>query len=84
MKHYLCQNPMMQNMQMTKFTTLVDPYVVETLGTIIGESVVVETIRGSIQGILEGVKPDHIILKTYDGDTTFYIRIQQIVSVMPT
>lgn len=75
--------PMMQNTQPVMYTSLVDPYVVDTLKTIIGRSVVIETVRGNLQGRLADVKPDHIVVKAYDNDTLFYVRIQQIVYVMP-
>ncbi|WP_268050980.1 DUF2642 domain-containing protein [Clostridium ganghwense] len=74
---------MMQSRQPIKYVTLIDPYVVEALRMIIGQSVVIETVRGNIQGILEDVKPDHVVVKTYDSDTVFYVRLQQIVHVMP-
>lgn len=77
------QMPMMQERQPVRFTTLVDPYVVETLRSIIGRSVVIETVRGNLQGKLADVKPDHIVVKAHDNDTVFYVRIQQIVHVMP-
>ncbi len=84
MNYELYQRPMMQNMQPIQYTTLTDPYVVETLRTIIGKSVVIETVRGNLQGILADVKPDHVVVKSYDKDTVFYVRLQQIVHVMPT
>jgi ferredoxin-fold anticodon binding domain-containing protein len=84
MNYELYQRPMMQNMQPIQYTTLIDPYVIETLRTIIGKSVVIETVRGNLQGILADVKPDHVVVKSYDKDTVFYVRLQQIVHVMPT
>ncbi|MCY6372063.1 YuzF family protein [Clostridium ganghwense] len=83
MNYQLYQMPMMQSRQPIKYVTLIDPYVVEALRMIIGQSVVIETVRGNIQGILEDVKPDHVVVKTYDSDTVFYVRLQQIVHVMP-
>lgn len=75
--------PMLQNTQPINYITPIDPYVVETLRSIIGQPVLIETVRGTLQGILEDVKPDHIIVKAYDNNTMFYVRIQQIVYVMP-
>ena len=77
------QMPIMQNMQPIMYTTLIDPYVVEALRMIKGRSVVIETVRGNLQGILADVKPDHIVIKAHDNDTVFYVRLQQIVHVMP-
>ena len=74
----------MNNRQQIQYTTLVEPYVIETLSSIIGRSVVIETVRGNLQGILSDVKPDHVVVRSYDGDTMFFVRIQQIVHVMPT
>ena len=86
MSYQLYQMPMIQNRQPVQYTTLVDPYVVETLRMIIGRSVVIETVRGNLQGIIAEVKPDHVVVRSYDSDTMFYVRIQQIVHVivMPT
>ena len=67
-----------------QYTTLVDPYVVDALKTLIGKSVVIETVRGNLQGIVADVKPDHVVVESYDNDTLFFVRIQQIVHVMPT
>lgn len=75
--------PMMKNTQQINYTTIIDPYVVETLKTIIGRTVLVETVRGSLQGILVEVKPDHVVVKTHGTDSVFYIRLQQIIYVMP-
>lgn len=84
MSYQLYQRLMMQNNHPIKYTTLTDPYVVETLRMIIGTPVVIETVRGNLQGILVDVKPDHVVVKSYDSDTVFYVRLQQIVHVMPT
>lgn len=83
MNYHSYQMPIMQTRQPMEDIKLIEPYVVEVLERIIGKSVVVETVRGNLQGILEDVKPDHIVVKSYDGDTVFYVRLQQIVHVMP-
>ncbi|RKD31288.1 hypothetical protein BET03_03450 [Thermohalobacter berrensis] len=67
----------------TQNVTLVDPYVIRTLETIRGRNVVVETVRGSLHGVLMDVKPDHIVVKSDNGDSRFFVRIQQIVHIMP-
>lgn len=84
MNYHLYQMPTIQNIQSMQYTTLVDPYVLEALRMIIGISVVIETVRGNLQGIIADVKPDHVVVRSYDSDTIFYVRIQQIVHVMPT
>ncbi|MCY8957131.1 YuzF family protein [Bacillus cereus] len=53
-----------------------NPYVYQTLQSVIGKHVVIETVRGK----LKDVKPDHLLIE----DTVPYIvRIQQIVWIMP-
>jgi hypothetical protein len=78
------QMPMIENRQQIVYTTLTEPFVVEALRMIVGRSVVIETVRGNLQGILEDVKLDHVVVRSYDKDTVFYVRLQQIVHVMPT
>ncbi|WP_207653833.1 YuzF family protein [Tepidibacter mesophilus] len=79
------RNPMMQkhNIMTTNYTTVIDPFVIEALKMVIDRSVVIETVRGNLQGILVDVKPDHIVVKPHGNDTTFFVRIQQIVYIMP-
>jgi len=79
-------NPMMQeeyNRRMINYTTVIDPFVIEALKTVLGRSVVIETVRGNLQGVLVDVKPDHIVVRPHGNDTTFFVRIQQIVYIMP-
>ncbi|MCQ5365937.1 YuzF family protein [Anoxybacillus salavatliensis] len=64
-----------------QFMSFIDPYVYQTLQTIRGKEVIIETVRGNVQGIIQDVKPDHIVLKS--SDTLFFVRIQQIVWIMP-
>jgi len=64
-----------------KFMALYDPYVVQTLETVQGSNVVVQTCQGSIRGQLSDVKPDHVVIQS-DG-ASFFIRIQQIIWIMP-
>ncbi|MDR0139957.1 YuzF family protein [Metabacillus idriensis] len=72
----------MQNQsQGPQMITIVDPYVFQTLQSVIGKVLVIQTVRDSIRGKLKDVKPDHIVLEA--GDSVFFIRIQQIVTIMP-
>lgn len=64
-----------------QFMSFIDPYVYQNLQTIRGKEVIIETVRGNVQGIIQDVKPDHIVLKS--SDTLFFVRIQQIVWIMP-
>ncbi|MFC7371986.1 YuzF family protein [Fictibacillus iocasae] len=65
-----------------QYMTLVDPFVVQRLQSVIGKDLVVETTKDTIRGTLTEVQPDHIVL-TAGGDSIFFVRIQQIVTVMP-
>ncbi|MBJ7930855.1 MULTISPECIES: YuzF family protein [Bacillus cereus group] len=57
-----------------------NPYVYQTLQSVIGKYVVIETVRGNVRGKLKDDKPDHLLIE----DTVPYIvRIQQIVWIMP-
>ncbi|WP_254391735.1 DUF2642 domain-containing protein [Terribacillus sp. DMT04] len=58
-----------------------EPYVFQLLQSLTGGRVVVESPGDSYRGILIDAKPDHIAIK--DGDSVFYIRTMQIISVMP-
>lgn len=59
----------------------IDPYVYQTLQTVIGQKLIVQTCTGSIRGHLRDVKPDHILIMS--DDAQFFIRIAEIVWVMP-
>lgn len=61
--------------------SLVDPYVYQSLLTVVGKTVVVQTTDGSVRGELADVKPDHVVVNV--SGSAFFIRIQCIVWVMP-
>lgn len=60
---------------------VVEPYVLEAAGTLIGCFVVVETTRGSISGTLIDAKPDHLVIQ--QRDSAFFVRVCEIVWIMP-
>ncbi|GAA0371173.1 YuzF family protein [Bacillus horti] len=60
----------------------IDPYVYQALQSLKGKKVVVETVRGSVRGNVQDVKPDHVVVQAHGS--SFYIRTAQIVWVMPT
>jgi len=62
--------------------TLTDPYVFQTLTGIIGKNIIVQTVQGSVTGVLQDVKPDHIVVNM--GGSSFFIRTQQIIWVIPS
>nr|WP_234405665.1 DUF2642 domain-containing protein [Paenibacillus sp. IHBB 10380] len=59
----------------------VDHCVVETLKSLIGKCVLLETTRGKVEGIVCDCKPDHVILQCRGKN--FYVRIFEIVWIMP-
>ncbi|WP_226577872.1 YuzF family protein [Halobacillus litoralis] len=63
------------------YRTLVEPCVVNRLQSVVGAQLVIETTKDTIRGKLLEVQPDHIALQA--GDSTFFVRIQQIVTIMP-
>lgn len=69
------------NQQITTFSSVIDPYVFQTLQGITGASVVVQTTKGTVTGMLKNVMPDHIVVES--GGSPFFIRTQQIVWVIP-
>lgn len=64
-----------------QMVSLVDPYVYQTLQSVMGRNVVIETPRGSVRGQLADVKPDHVVIQMHGS--SFFVRIQQIIWVMP-
>lgn len=70
-------------MKMPMQVSCIDPYVVSALMTLRGQRVVVETVRGSLNGNIIDVKPDHIVLGEMYDDSRFFIRIAEIVHIMP-
>lgn len=59
----------------------VDPFVVQTLQSITGSNVVIETTRGNVRGSISDVKPDHVVIQAHNA--FFFVRIQEIVWIMP-
>ncbi|EMA6343511.1 DUF2642 domain-containing protein [Bacillus cytotoxicus] len=47
----------------------------------VGRRIIVETIRGSVNGTLRSVKPDHITLE--EKEIPIFVRMQQIVWFTP-
>jgi hypothetical protein len=65
----------------TSYRTFIDPFVYQTLSTIVGREITVQTTRGSVRGSLKTVMPDHIVVES--AGTPFFIRTQQIIWVFP-
>lgn len=60
---------------------LVEPYLYETLRSLIGKRVVIDTSRGPVNGTITDAKPDHVVVQEYNS--TFFVRICEIIWVMP-
>ncbi|KZE55593.1 hypothetical protein AV540_05970 [Brevibacillus parabrevis] len=63
-------------------TSLIDPFVYQTLLGVVQRDVVIQTTQGNLRGNVVNVLPDHVVLRV--GGSTFFVRIQQIVWVMPS
>lgn len=60
---------------------VVEPYVYAALYNLIGKRVVLDTTRGSVSGIVMDAKPDHVVVQEHDS--AFFVRIREIVWIMP-
>lgn len=72
-------------LNMTQYQTVFDfdPYVYETLMSVIGEPMMVETTGMPSMGMLMDVKPDHIVLQDPMSKQTRFVRIKEIVTIVP-
>ncbi|UCZ52398.1 YuzF family protein [Bacillus shivajii] len=64
-----------------EYVAMYDPFVVHTLQSVMGNNVVVQTTEGSVRGKVADVKPDHVVIQK--ADASFFIRVQEIVWIMP-
>lgn len=72
-----------QPQQSVEYVSNYDPYVYQTLTSIIGKEIVVQLSNNSvIKGVLSQVLPDHIVVET--NKTPFFVRTQQIIWVSPS
>lgn len=60
---------------------LSDPYVYDSFKKLQNQSIAVQTVRGSVRGVLRTVMPDHIVV--HMGGSPFYIRTEQIIWIQP-
>ncbi|MFS0555676.1 YuzF family protein [Brevibacillus sp. 179-C9.3 HS] len=81
MSSYLFQEQAQQASSTPSMHTMIDPYLYQTLQSVIQREVAIQTTQGNIRGNVVDVLPDHVVLET--GGSTFFVRIQQIVWVMP-
>lgn len=59
----------------------IEPFVYEALRSLKGKRTVLDTTRGSVSGMVVDAKPDHVVIQEYDS--TFFVRIREIVWIMP-
>ncbi|MGM0778945.1 MAG: YuzF family protein [Bacillota bacterium] len=59
----------------------IEPFVYEVLRSLKGKRAVLDTTRGSVSGMVVDAKPDHVVIQEYDS--TFFVRIREIVWIMP-
>lgn len=72
-----------QPQQSVEYVSNYDPYVYQTLTSIIGKEIVVQLSNNSVvKGVLTQVLPDHIVVET--NKTPFFIRTQQIIWISPS
>ena len=62
---------------MTQMGNVSNPYLYETVRMMVGQSVVVQTVKNVQQGVLTSVLPDHIVVEVCQ--TPFFIRMEEIV-----
>lgn len=64
-------------MCMTQMGSVSNPYLYETVRMMVGQPIVVQTVRNVQQGVLTSVLPDHIVVEICR--TPFFIRMEEIV-----
>lgn len=57
--------------------SIVDSYLYQRLLSFENMNVVINTTKNPLQGLLNSVSPDHIVIEV--SNTPFYVRIQEIV-----
>ncbi|WP_426452232.1 YuzF family protein [Paenibacillus sp. S-38] len=60
----------------------VQPFVVQALQSLLGQTLVLETPRGSLSGALKDVKPDHVVVQGTDGNL-YFVAVCHIIWIMP-
>lgn len=60
-----------------EMVSLVDSYLYQKLLSFRNMNVVINTTKNPLQGLLNSVSPDHVVIEV--SNTPFYVRIQEIV-----
>jgi hypothetical protein len=76
---YRVNSPITQNGPMQ--VIVIEPFVYEALRSLIGKRAVLDTTRGSVSGIVVDARLDHVVIQEHDS--TFYVRLREIVWIMP-
>ncbi|WP_240479760.1 DUF2642 domain-containing protein [Paenibacillus wynnii] len=71
----------MPNMQQPIQVVVIEPYVYAAVRSLIGKRAVLDTVRGSVSGMVVDAKPDHVVIK--ERDSTFFVRLCEVVWIMP-
>ncbi|MFS0724988.1 DUF2642 domain-containing protein [Paenibacillus sp. 1P07SE] len=49
--------------------------------SLFGKRAVLDTVRGSVSGMVVDAKPDHAVIQ--ERDSTFFVRLREVVWMMP-
>lgn len=64
---------------MSQMGSVSNPYLYETVRMLVGQPIVVQTVKNVQQGMLTSVLPDHIVVEVCQ--VPFFIRMEEIVWV---
>ena len=70
---------MSEQQSQVEMVNLVDSYLYHKLLSFRNMNIVINTTKNPLQGLLNSVSPDHVVIKV--GNTPFYVRMQEIVWV---
>lgn len=71
----------MPTMQQPMQVVVIEPYVYAAVRSLIGKRAVLDTVRGSVSGMVVDAKPDHVVIQ--ERDSTFFVRLSEVVWIMP-
>lgn len=68
---------MSEQQSQIEIVSIVDSYLYQRLLSFRNMNVVINTTKNPLQGLLNSVSPDHVVIEV--SNTLFYVRIQEIV-----
>ncbi|MDT8860595.1 YuzF family protein [Alkalihalobacillus sp. MEB130] len=80
--HYQNIPPKSTDQTVPQMVAGVDPFMIQTLQSLLHSNVVIQTTEGLVRGIVADVKADHVVIDV--KNCPFFVRIQQIVWVKPS